>query len=103
MTMEGIEKTTEIIFGVAFFLGWIVGVIAWIRRGFGIPRPVHVTAGVLAFIGFLSAAIAFKIGIRSVGFIVFALLGFPAWAYAGWFLAGCPDQTGRTRTYRLPH
>ena len=90
--MEKISSPANIVLGIACLIGWIAGVIAWVRRGFGTPRSVHVTA--------ISALIAFMTGIRSTGFTVFALLGFPAWAYAGWFFMGCPDGTGRANPNR---
>jgi len=91
-TMETIGKIAEILFGVLCAVGWIAGVIAWVRRGLDIPRVVHATAVVSIVVGAISVAIAFKFGIRSVAFTAFALLGFPAWAYAGWFLLGCPGE-----------
>lgn len=103
MTMETIGKIAEILFGVLCAVGWIAGIVAWVRRGFGVPRVVHLTAAVSVVAGAISAAIAFKFGIRSVGFTAFALLGFPAWAYAGWFLLGCPgeDRQNQSQGYDL--
>lgn len=88
--METPWKTAESAFGVLCAIGWLAGVIAWARRGFGIPKPVHATAGALIVVGIISAAVAYGAGIRSLWFTVCAVVGFPAWAYAGWFFMGCP-------------
>ncbi len=44
---------------------------------------------------------AFSMGVRSIGFTAFAVLGFPAWAYAGWFLMGCPAEDKKEEGYDI--
>jgi len=90
--MNWIVYTGEIILGTLCLIGWIAGVIAWVRRGFGVPRVVHVTARILVLVGVGVTAALLASGIRSLSFSVFMILGFPAWAYVGWFICGCPTE-----------
>ena len=89
--MNWILHTGEIIWGTLCFIGWIAGVIAWVRRGFGVPCVV-VTARILVLVGVGVATALLASGIRSLSFSVFMILGFPAWAYVGWFICGCPTE-----------
>jgi len=88
--MNWIVRGLDVAWGLLCIIGWVVGVLAWARRGFGIPRAVHIAAVVLFVIGVLAAILAASIGIRSLGFTAFALVGFPLWAYLGWLFFGCP-------------
>ena len=96
--MNWIAYTGEIIWGTLCFIGWIAGVTAWVRRGFGVPRVVHVTARILIFVGVALTAALLASGIRSVSFSVFMVLGFPTWAYVGWFICGCPAEHKKEQT-----
>ncbi len=90
--MNWIVYTGEIILGTLCLIGLIAGVIAWVRRGFAVPRVVHVTARILVLVGVGVTAALLASGIRSLSFSVFMILGFPAWAYVGWFICGCPPE-----------
>ena len=90
--MNWIFHSLDIVWGILCLIGWITGVIAWVRRGFGVPRVVHVTARILMLAGIAVVAALLASGIRSISFSVFMVLGFPAWAYVGWFICGCPAE-----------
>lgn len=91
--MSEVFNIMNVALGVFALIGWLLGVVAWIRRGFTIPMLVHKMAILLEIIGVAVTVAALQLGIRSLPFVAFALLGFPIWAYAGWFLAGCPNGT----------
>ena len=55
----------------------------------------------LLAVGVAVAFSAFGMGVRSFAFTVFAVLGFPVWAYAGWFLMGCPAEDGKEKGYDI--
>ncbi len=55
----------------------------------------------LLAVGVAVAFAAFGMGVRSFAFTVFAVLGFPVWAYAGWFLMGCPAEDGKEKGYDI--
>lgn len=99
--MNWIFHGFNIVWGLLCVISWIAGVVAWVRRGFGVPRAVHVTALVLLLIGVVTTAGLFIAGIRSIGFSVFALFGFPIWAYVGWFLCGCPPEEPKEEGYDI--
>ena len=105
MKVETIGRAAEIVFDVLCAVGWLVGVIAWVRRGFGILKVVHLAAGALVVVGAVVVASVFNAGNTSIGFAVFALFGFPACAYAGWFLMGCPneDKPAPSSGYDISH
>ena len=88
--MKWLWLTLEIIWGVLCVIGWIAGTIAWAQRGFAIPKVVHLGALALLVLGVVLTAGWWHMGILTKGFGAFALLGFPAWAYVGWFFFGCP-------------
>jgi len=72
-------------------IGWLIGAAAWAQRGFVIPKPVHATALALFAVGCIAAAVAYSYRIGSYWFTACVLVCFPAWAYVGWFLMGCPN------------
>ena len=90
--MNWIVHSLDIVWGVLCVIGWIVGVAAWVRRGFGTPLAVLVTAFILFLIGLAATFIALHMGISSLGFTAFAVIGFPVWSYVGWFFLGCPPK-----------
>ena len=90
--MNWIAYTGEIIWGTLCLIGWIAGVTAWVRRGFGVPHVVHVTARILVLVGIAVTMALLASGARFVSFSVFMILGFPAWAYVGWFICGCSAE-----------
>ena len=102
--MNWLLQSFGIIWGTLCFIGWIIGITAWVRRGFEIPRAVHITSAALFLVGVLSVLIALHAGYRSTGFTVFAILGFPIWAYVGWFLVGCPPKEEKKKEgYDITH
>ena len=104
MTLSTISRIAEIIFGVMWAIGLIMGVIAWAKRGYAIPRGVHVTACVVAGVGVVTAVITSLFGIQSGGFALMALVVFPIWVYVIWILLGCPyrEKQGEPRSAGSP-
>ena len=58
--MTTLSRHAEILVGVICTVGWIAGVIAWAKRGFGIPRVVHMTAGISVAAEAILASIALQ-------------------------------------------
>jgi uncharacterized membrane protein len=95
MTMANIGKLLGVLIGVLGLLDTVLGIIAWAKRGFGMPRTVHLFAGAGLIIGVICFAIPFTMGIRSIKFTILTLVVFPASAYWVWFILGCPDARAR--------
>jgi hypothetical protein len=90
MTLETAGKFAEFVFGILWLVGWVSGIVAWAKRGYGIPRGVHRVARVMVGVGAVVAAAVFVCGVRELGFTLFMLIVLPAWTYVIWFLLGCP-------------
>ncbi len=76
--------------GVTWAIGWLRGILAWARRGFGVPRTVHVAAVAVAGAGLLVALGALLCGAQAGGLALLSLSVFPVWVYVVWMLLGCP-------------
>jgi CHASE2 domain-containing sensor protein len=95
--MNIVLKILEAAWAILCLIGIIAGIIAWQRRGFSIPRAIHIAAAALLAIGATAAVISRVMGIWSLGLTTLLCLGFPASAYVGWIVAGCPEPESRRR------
>lgn len=99
--MNWIFHSMGIVWGALCVIGWMIGVTAWVRRGMNVPRAVHVTSAILFLVGLVSILLAHLMGFHSLGYTVFAVVGFPAWAYVGWFFLGCPPTEKKNEGYDI--